>query len=105
LIPSNRRDPTSQTSTRIAVAEQPTWHCASAASVPSGAISISPLINCCQCKGRCKFPSQKIHLQRRSAISLVTKEKVNDSGQEIEEATAESSEKIAVIEQLLREVH
>jgi hypothetical protein len=29
-------------------------------------------------------------------------EEVNDSGQAIEEATSESSEKIAVIEQLLR---
>jgi hypothetical protein len=31
-------------------------------------------------------------------------EKVNDSGQAIEEATAETSEKIALIEQLLREL-
>jgi imidazoleglycerol phosphate synthase glutamine amidotransferase subunit HisH len=31
-------------------------------------------------------------------------EKVNDSGQAIEEATAESSEKIGLIEQLLREL-
>jgi hypothetical protein len=32
------------------------------------------------------------------------KKKVNDLGQVIEEATTESSEKIAVIEQLLREL-
>jgi hypothetical protein len=43
-------------------------------------------------------------MQRWSVISRVTKEKVNDSGQATEEATAESSEKTAVFEQLFREL-
>jgi hypothetical protein len=71
----NLRDPISQTSTQAAAVEQPTWHRESAAGVPIVAISISLLINCCQCTDRCKFSSQKIHLQRCSAISRVTKEK------------------------------
>jgi hypothetical protein len=51
-------------STQAAAAEQPTWHRASAAGVPIGAISISPLINGCPYTDRCEFPSQMTHLQR-----------------------------------------
>jgi hypothetical protein len=50
-----------------------------------------------------QIPQSKDTLQRRSAISRVAK-KANNSGHAIEEATAASPEKTAIIEQLSREL-